>query len=279
MAAGEQRRHVVNEAYPFDGALLVPRLELGLTDGCRVGGVGKAGKDDVDGDAARLEYPRRLDQHAGALRPQHARYEGKAGAPFGLRRRGEAGDIDPRSPDQHHLLRLDDAGADEGIAVVRVLDDHPACRAVEEETEGEAVQEPEDARLGAVAGEDVTEARKRVDHSGNPRHQGGDGAEHHRLHRHVMDDVGALGAIEPDDRNEGRKLAPGIGKPSWEIQRNEGEPSPLDLIPVILHAGRHHHLQARVPRRPRDRQAVGAEIPVLGHQVEDLGFISHFSSA
>src|SRR5207253_9622162 len=43
-----------------------------------------------------------------------------------------------------------------------------------------------------------------------------------------------------------------------------------DLLAVPPHPGRDHDFETSVARRPGDRQAVRAEIPVLGHQEEDL---------
>ena len=85
-----------------------------------------------------------------------------------------------------------------------------------------------------------------------------------------MKDVGALGAIEPGDcanRPHGAEEPVAAPPPGDRAQR---EALLADQLAVLAHPGRDHHLETGVARRAGDRQAMRAEIPVLGHQEEQL---------
>src|SRR5260370_41289221 len=85
-----------------------------------------------------------------------------------------------------------------------------------------------------------------------------------------MEDVGALGMIEPCDRGNrpcGAEQPVAAAPPGDRAQR---EALLADLLAVLPHPGRDHHRETILARRPGDRQAMRAEIPVLGHQKKQL---------
>ncbi len=96
----------------------------------------------------------------------------------------------------------------------------------------------------------------------------GEAAEQYRLQRHVVDDVGPLGPVEPGDRGDrpgGGERAVAAAAPG---ERAQGETLAADLRAMGANPGGDDDIEPGVARRPRHRQAVRAEIPILGRQKE-----------
>src|SRR5580704_2833100 len=94
----------------------------------------------------------------------------------------------------------------------------------------------------------------------------------------MIEDVGLLGAIEADDLAQCAEMArqpvaaplPGEGEQRKSLR--------ADPFAVVAYPGRDRDRETGVARRPRDRQAMRAEIPILGHEKEQL-WRSHAAKA
>src|SRR5262249_59463152 len=96
-------------------------------------------------------------------------------------------------------------------------------------------------------------------------------AEQYRLQRDVVDEVGRLGAVEADDLPQRAQMAdePVAAPPPGE--RAQRKPLAADLLAMCALPRRDDDLEPGIAGRPRDRQAVRAEIPILGDEKEQLG--------
>ena len=96
------------------------------------------------------------------------------------------------------------------------------------------------------------------------------GAEQHRLQRDMMHDIGPLAPVQRGDRRHGAAGADNAVAAPPPAQRLE--PKPLVADPVAMHAlaRRDDDFEPGIPRRPRNRQPVRPEIPILGDQKEQL---------
>ena len=86
----------------------------------------------------------------------------------------------------------------------------------------------------------------------------------------MMHDIGPLAPVQRGDRRHGAAGADDAVAAPPPAQRLE--PKPLGADPVAMHAlaRRDDDFEPGIPRRPRDRQPVRPEIPVLGDQKEQL---------
>ena len=96
------------------------------------------------------------------------------------------------------------------------------------------------------------------------------GAEQYRLQRDMMHDIGPLAPVQRGDRRHGAAGADDTVAAPPPAQRLE--PKPLGADPVAMHALARgdDDFEPGIPRRPRDRQPVRPEIPILGDQIEQL---------
>ena len=86
-----------------------------------------------------------------------------------------------------------------------------------------------------------------------------------------MHDVGPLGAIEPRDVGYSPRCADQSIAAPPPPQRAQPEPFAANALAMRLHPCRDNDLETGVARRPRHRQAVRPEIPILGDEEEQLG--------
>ena len=82
--------------------------------------------------------------------------------------------------------------------------------------------------------------------------------------------IGQLGAIKPGDLGNSPPGTEEAVAASAPIDRAQGETFLTDLPAMPPYSGRHHDLNAGIPRGPGYGQAMRTEIPILGDQEEKL---------
>ena len=96
------------------------------------------------------------------------------------------------------------------------------------------------------------------------------GAEQYRLQRDMMHDIGPLAPVQRGDRRHGAAGADDTVAAPPPAQRLEPKPLGADPVAMRALARGDDDFEPGIPRRPRDRQPVRPEIPILGDQIEQL---------
>src|SRR5215472_3728928 len=86
-----------------------------------------------------------------------------------------------------------------------------------------------------------------------------------------MKNIGALGSIEAGNRRNRSHGADEPVTPPAPSERANRETFLRDLRAMSAHPSGNDDIEAVVTRRPRHRKPVRAEIPILGHQKQQLG--------
>ena len=87
----------------------------------------------------------------------------------------------------------------------------------------------------------------------------------------MMHDIGPLAAVQRGDRRHGAAGADDAVAAPPPAQRLEPKPLGADPVAVRALARRDDDFEPGIPRRPRDRQPVRPEIPILGDQKISFG--------
>ena len=238
-------------------------------------GIGRAREHQLDRHAAGAQQADRGDCIEHPLVAQHARDErDRDRAAFRRRQRGEMAEIDPRSPDQRDPPPVDPESG-EGRAVFRVLHDDPAAVPGGGQAQCCAERRPAQPRAETACRKPGAETHHRVDH-GRRRARSPEGkrtreaAEQHRLQRDVVQNIGAFDPVKPGDRsNRPGRAGESVAAPPPR-QRAKRKAFVGDRPAMRAHPCRDHDLEPVVARRPRDRQPVRAEIPILGDEKQQL---------
>ena len=103
------------------------------------------------------------------------------------------------------------------------------------------------------------------------RHQlEGEAAQHHRLHRHQVDDIGILGLQDARQRPCRLGLAHGMARGAAEIEVDDARAQRLDLGEAPGRAGHHHHRVRDLAQHGDEGLEVGEREPVLRDAQHDL---------
>src|SRR5579863_229821 len=86
----------------------------------------------------------------------------------------------------------------------------------------------------------------------------------------MIEEVGFFGPVEPDDLPQRTQMTQNTAAAPAPAERMQREALRLDRLAVFAHPRRNRHSEAGIARRPRHRQAVRAEIPILGDEKEQL---------
>ena len=174
--------------------------------------------------------------------------------------------VDPGTANQRDMGRVEAELGERG-AIFRVLhDNRPAA--------GNKAQGPAERSLAPRRPRARAEPHHRRHHrrrgARRERQPCGDPAEQRRLQRDVIEDVGSLAAIEPHDFPQCAQPAEDAVAAPLPAERVKRKPLAANLLAMLAHPCRDRHGKPRIARRPRHRQAVRAEIPILGHEKEQL---------
>ena len=240
------------------------------------GSVGPASTSSIASPSCAQQAHRR-DRVQHALAAQHAadqRHPDARPARFRdrLRQRREMRRIDPGAADQHQTRPVDPEPG-ERLAVLRVLHDDAGVA-------GGMAQSPRQRRAGqprrpARGGKPGTEPVDGGD-AGRPSARRGNArrsaaaAEQYRLQRDMMHDIGPLAPIQRGDRRHGAAGADDTVAAPPPAQRLEPKPLGADPVAMRALARGDDDFEPGIARRPRDRQPVRPEIPILGDQIEQL---------
>src|SRR5436190_1496374 len=95
----------------------------------------------------------------------------------------------------------------------------------------------------------------------------GNATEHHRLERDAMHDVRTFRSHDPADLCDVADSLEQAETLAYDIKPDDANTGGHQLVAMLTNPRRDDHLKTCGTRRPRHRQEVRHEEPVLGHQI------------
>src|SRR5438132_222655 len=116
---------------------------------------------------------------------------------------------------------------------------------------------------------EATESSNRIDDRRNACHPSRDRAEHYWLQRYVMNNRRALGAVHRNKLGNCAQVRTGSVSGPAPPKRNDLASRIPDRVLMSLHSRRDFYSETLSHRGSCERQPVGGEIPILGHEEQE----------
>ena len=267
MDLGPQRVDVIDMAEKREARSLLPFDDCLVRDRGGIGGVGFAGDQHVDPPAATCPQRVRRDQHRQALVGQQAADKADGDWRRRLGHRSQCIGVDPgagylRDFVAAHPKRL------QGCAVVRILHQDRSKLSIEQPFEHSTETIANNTRLRRLRGEGKAQSGERIQ-AHDRQSERGQRSDKGWDQGDMVGEGGPDAPVKAADFENGGQQMQRVEAATPPADTMQDKSFPFDGFRMRGHPGRDMDLEPGTLGRPRHRQTMGDEIPVLGYENAD----------